>query len=338
MIEQAINDILAGKLLSQEQAHAVMMQMMDGKATDSQMGAFLGVMRLRGETIEEITACAEVMREKCMKLHPKTDVLDIVGTGGDELYSFNISTVSSFVVAAGGVPVAKHGNRSVSSKCGSADLLEALGVNIMLTAEQSEQVLSKVGMCFMLAQVYHKAMMHVAHVRRELGVRTIFNILGPLANPAGANLQLLGVYDENLVEPLADVLNNLGVKRAMVVHGHDGLDEVTLTGTSTICEVADGRLNSYFITPEQFGLKRCELSELVGGGPAENAEIARRILSGEKGPKRDIVVLNAACCMYMGKNDITMRECVRFAQELIDSDKAMEKLNDFIRVTNEVGA
>ena len=338
MIEKAIYDILAGKSLSMKQARAVMLQMMDGNATDSQMGAFLAAMRQRGETIDEITACAEVMREKCMRLHPKTDVLDIVGTGGDELFSFNISTVAAFIVAAGGVPVAKHGNRSVSSKCGSADLLEVLGVNILLTAGQSERVLLQTGMCFMLAQVYHKAMKHVAHVRRELGVRTIFNILGPLANPAGASLQMLGVYDENLVEPLADVLNNLGIKRAMVVHGHDGLDEVTLTGTSTICEVADGRLNSYFITPEQFGLKRCELSELVGGGPEENAEIARRILSGEKGAKRDIVVLNAACCLYMGKNDITMRECVRFAQELIDSGRAMEKLSDFIRVTNEVAA
>ena len=336
MIEQAIYDILAGEHLSLEQAHTVMVQMMDGNATDSQMGAFLAAMRLRGETIEEITACAKVMREKCTKLQPKTDVLDIVGTGGDELYSFNISTVSSFVVAAGGVPVAKHGNRSVSSKCGSADVLEALGANITLTAEQSEQVLEQTGMCFMLAQVYHKAMKYVAHVRRELGVRTIFNILGPLANPAGANLQLLGVYDENLVEPLADVLNNLGVKRAMVVHGHDGLDEVTLTGTSTICEVADGRLNSYFITPEQFGLERCELSELVGGGPEENAEIARSILSGKKGAQRDIVVLNAACCLYMSKNDITMRQCVKLAQEILDSGKGAKKLEEFVRVTNEV--
>lgn len=338
MIDKAIRDILAGRHLSLETTRAVMMQMMEGGASDSQMGAFLAAMRLKGETIEEITACAEVMREKCLKLRPETDVLDIVGTGGDELFSFNISTVSSFVVAAGGVPVAKHGNRSVSSKCGSADMLEALGINITLTAEQSERVLAKTGMCFMLAQVYHSAMKHVAHVRRELGVRTIFNILGPLANPAGANLQLLGVYDENLVEPLASVLNNLGIKRAMVVHGHDGLDEITLTGTSTICEVADGRLNSYFITPEQFGLERCRLSDLVGGNPQENAVIARQILSGEKGPKRDTVVLNAACCLYMGKNDVTMRECVRLAQELLDNGKAMEKLNDFIRVSGEVAA
>lgn len=338
MIDKAIYTILAGRDLGLAMTREVMLQMMDGKATDSQMGAFLAAMRLKGETIQEITACAEVMREKCLKLRPKTDVLDIVGTGGDELYTFNISTVSAFVVAAGGVPVAKHGNRSVSSKCGSADLLEALGANISLNAQQSEQVLARTGMCFMLAQVYHAAMKHVAHVRKELGVRTIFNILGPLANPAGANLQLLGVYDENLVEPLASVLANLGVKRAMVVHGHDGLDEITLTGTSTICEVADGEMNSYFITPEQFGLTRCVLAELTGGDPQENAAIARRILSGEKGAKRDTVVLNAACCLYMGKNNVTMRECVRIAQELIDSGQALDKLDEFVRVTQEVPA
>jgi len=335
MIERAVYDMLAGRHLSLDATKEVMLQMMDGKATDAQMGAFLAAMRLKGETIEEITACAEVMREKSMKLHPKTDVLDIVGTGGDELFTFNISTVSAFIVAAGGIPVAKHGNRSVSSKCGSADVLEALGVNISLNAEQSEIVLNKVGMCFMLSQVYHSAMKNVAHVRKELGVRTIFNILGPLANPAGANMQLLGVFNEDLVEPLARVLSNLGVKRAMVVHGHDGLDEITLTGTSTICEVSDGMLNSYFVTPEQFGLSRCKLSDLVGGGPAENAEIARKILSGEKGPKRDIVVMNAACCLYMGKNQVTMRECVRMAQELIDNGSAMRKLEEFIQATNE---
>ncbi|MCL2009891.1 MAG: anthranilate phosphoribosyltransferase [Synergistaceae bacterium] len=338
MIEKAIYDILAGRDLTLDMTRNVMLQMMEGCATGAQIGAFLAAMRLKGETIEEITACAEVMREKCVKLRPKTDVLDIVGTGGDGLYTFNISTVSALVVASGGVPVAKHGNRSVSSKCGSADVLEALGANFLLTAEQSERVLAETGMCFMMAQLYHSAMKHVAPVRRELGVRTIFNILGPLANPAGATMQLLGVYDENLVEPLANVLRNLGVKRAMVVHGHDGLDEITLTGTSTICEVADGRLNSYFVTPEQFGLPRCKIADLIGGGPKENAEIARRILSGEKGPMRDIVVLNSACCLYMGKNDITMRECVRLAQELIDSGKAMNKLESFVRATNEAAA
>jgi len=338
MIERAIREILAGEDLSAPTARAVMLQMMDGGATDSQMGAFLAAMRLKGETIDEITACAEVLREKCVRLRPETDVIDIVGTGGDGLGSFNISTVTAFVVAAAGVPVAKHGNRSVSSKCGSADLLEALGVEIGLDANRSEKVLRETGMCFMLAQVYHSAMKHVAPVRRELGVRTIFNILGPLANPAGANMQLLGVYDENLVRPLASVLSNLGVKRAMVVHGHDGLDEITITGTSTVCEVSGGRLNSYFITPEQFGLERCKLDDLLGGGPEENAEIALAILSGEKGPRRNAVVINSACCLYMAKSDVTMRECVKTAQELLDSGRAMEKLREFVRATKEAAA
>ncbi|MCL2530708.1 MAG: anthranilate phosphoribosyltransferase [Oscillospiraceae bacterium] len=335
MINQAIYDILAKRDLSLDQTTAVMQQMMTGEATAAQMGAFLAAMRLKGETIDEITACARVLREKCVKLQPKTDVLDIVGTGGDELFTFNISTVAAFVAAAGGVPVAKHGNRSVSSKCGSADVLEALGANIMISAKASQRVLDETGMCFMMAQVYHSAMKHVAPVRRELGVRTMFNILGPLANPAGATLQLLGVYDENLVEPLARVLLNLGVKRAMVVHGHDGLDEITLTGTSTICEVSDGQLNSYFITPEQFGLQRCTIDDLIGGDPAENAETARAIFGGEPGPRRDIVVLNAACCLYMAHNNITMRECVRLAQQMIDSGRAMDTLNAFVRATNE---
>jgi len=338
MIKQAIYDILAGNNLSLETTRQVMLQMMNGEATSAQMGAFLTAMRIKGETIEEITACAQVMREKSLRLTPKTDVLDIVGTGGDELFTFNISTVSSFVVAAGGVNVAKHGSRSVSSKCGSADMLEALGVNISLNAVQNEMVLDKTGMCFMLAQVYHSAMKHVAPVRKELGTRTIFNILGPLANPAGANLQLLGVYDESLVSPLANVLLNLGVKRAMVVRGHDGLDEITLTGTSTVCEVVNGNVSSYFITPEQFGLNRCKIEDLVGGNPDENAEIARRILSGEKGPKRDTVVLNSACCLYMAMNNITMRECVRLAEELIDNGSAMHKLEEFIKISNEAAA
>lgn len=334
MIQQAVYNILSGCNLSAADTRAVMMEMMEGEATMAQMGAFLAAMRLKGETIEEITACAQVMREKCVKLTPAADVLDIVGTGGDELFTFNISTVAAFVVAAGGVPVAKHGNRSVSSKCGSADVLEALGANLFLTAKQSEAVLEEAGICFMLAQTYHSAMKHVAPVRKELGVRTIFNILGPLANPAGATLQLLGVYDENLVEPLARVLLNLGVKRAMVVHGHDGLDEITLTASSTICEVADGRVNSYFITPEQFGLARCKPPDLRGGDPAQNAAIARAILSGEKGPKRDTVVLNAGCCLYMGKNDMTMRQCVVLAEEMIDSGKAMATLDKFVACTN----
>ena len=336
MVKQAIYDMLSGKNLSLEETHEVMKQMMEGEVTQSQMGAFLMAMRFKGETIEEITACAKVMREKCEKIKPDCDVMDIVGTGGDELFTFNISTVSSIVIAAAGVPVAKHGNRSVSSKCGSADVLEALGVNINLTADQNARLLNEIGICFMLASLYHSAMKYVAPVRKELGVRTIFNILGPLANPAGAKLQLLGVYDENLVEPMANVLANLGIKRAMVVHGHDGLDEISLTGTTTVCEVFDGKLNSYFINPEQFGFERCRLTDLVGGDPKENAEIAMQIFKGEKGPKRDIVILNSAFCIYMANSNVTLKECVKIAKETIDSGKALKKLEEFIKVSNEI--
>jgi anthranilate phosphoribosyltransferase len=335
MIKEAISAMLSGRGLTMEEAREVMMEMMEGRATPAQMGAFLAAMRQKGETIEEITACASVMREKCAKLSPGVDVLDIVGTGGDGMFTFNISTISAFVAAAGGVKVAKHGNRSVSSKCGSADVLEALGANINLAPHQSEAVLKKTGMCFMLASVYHQAMKHVAPVRKELGVRTIFNILGPLANPAGATMQLLGVYGEELVEPLARVLANLGVKRAIVVHGRDGLDEITLTGATTICEVSGGKLGSCFISPEQFGLDRCQPEDLTGGNPHENAVIARNVLSGEKGPKRDVVALNSAFCLYMHSKSKTLRECVRAAHSLIDSGAALAKLDEFIKATNE---
>ena len=334
MIQEAIYQVINKQNLSLDQTKTVMEEIMEGRATNAQIGSFLTAMRMKGETIEEITACATVMRDKCTKLQPEKDVLDIVGTGGDEANTFNISTVSSFVVSAGGVPVAKHGNRSVSSKCGSADLLEALGVNITLTAEQSAGILDKIGICFMFAPTYHASMKYAAPVRKELSVRTIFNILGPLANPAGANMQLLGVYDENLVEPLARVLANLGVKRAMVVHGHDGLDEVTLCDTTTICEVNNSKLNSFFLSPEQLGLERCRSAELIGGHPGENARIALDILNGAKGPKRDVVALNSALCLYMSHNQITLRECVKMAEELIDSGKARARLEKFIELSN----
>lgn len=334
MIQEAIYQIINGQNLGMEKTEQVMEEIMEGRATSAQIGSFLTAMRMKGETIDEITACATVMRNKCKRIHPDTDVLDIVGTGGDEANTFNISTVSSFVVSSGGVPVAKHGGRSVSSKCGSADLLEALGINITLSAEQSAEILKKIGMCFMFAPTYHASMKYAAPVRKELSVRTIFNILGPLANPAGANMQLLGVYDENLVEPLARVLSNLGVKRAMVVHGHDGLDEVTLCDTTTICEVYNGSLNSFFLSPEQLSLKRCDPKDLVGGDPSENADIARDILSGTKGPKRDIVVLNSALCLYMSYDQITLRDCVKMAEQLIDSGKARVQLEKFIELSN----
>ncbi len=336
MIQDAIYTVLNGQDLDLDATKEAFNQIMEGKATNAQIGSFLTAMRMKGETIEEITACATVMREKCTKLDPGMDVLEIVGTGGDEANTFNISTVSGIVVSAGGVPVAKHGNRSVSSKCGAADCLEALGVKIDLNAEQNARMLREAGICFMFAPVYHASMKYAGPVRKEIAVRTIFNILGPLANPAGANMQLLGVYDENLVEPLARVLSNLGVKRGMVVHGHDGLDEITLCDTTTICEINDGQLNSFFLSPEQLGLARCTKDALVGGDPQENAEIAREILSGVHGPKRDVVLLNAAVCLYMTYNQMTLRECVRYGENLIDSGKAMEQLNRFIALSNEV--
>lgn len=338
MLSQAISQAIDGKDLDFATAKAAMLQMMNGGAGNAQIAAFLTALRMKGETIEEITACATVMREKCLKLKPDVDVLDIVGTGGDQANTFNISTITSIVVSAAGIPVAKHGNRSVSSKCGSADCLEALGVKIDLSAAQSEIMLNQTKMCFMFAPVYHASMKYAAPVRKELGVRTIFNILGPLANPAGANLQLLGVYDENLVEPLARVLVNLGVKRGMVVHGHDGLDEITLCSATTICEINNGKLNSFFLSPEQLGLKRCRAEELIGGNPAENAQIALSILNGEKGPKRDVVVLNAAVCLYMINNNKTLRECAKLAESIIDSGKAKDQLAKIIKLSNEVKA
>ncbi|MGF7144652.1 anthranilate phosphoribosyltransferase [Anaerotaenia torta] len=334
MIQQAIYKVLNREHLTLEETKAVMDEIMSGNATNAQIAGFITAIRMKGETIDEITACAMIMRKYGQKLKHTGDVLDIVGTGGDEAFTFNISTISSLVISAAGIPVAKHGNRSVSSKCGSADVLEALGVKIDIPVEKSEEILREIGICFLFAPLYHSSMKYAAPVRRELGVRTIFNILGPLSSPADANLQLLGVYDENLVEPMARVLANLGVKRAMVVHGHDGLDEVSLSAKTTVCEVNSGQVNSFFLDPRQFGFEYCRPEELVGGDPEQNAGIAKSILQGERGPKRDIVLLNSAVCLYMSYNNITLRECVRLAAETIDSGRAMEQLNRFIHLSN----
>lgn len=334
MIKEAIKRILNGENLSLETTKEVMSEIMSGQATNAQIASFITAMRMKGETIDEITACAMIMRQFGTKLKHDGDVLDIVGTGGDQAFTFNISTISSLVVSAAGVPVAKHGNRSVSSKCGSADVLEALGVKIDTPAEKSQKILKEIGICFMFATYYHSSMKYAAPVRKELGVRTIFNILGPLSSPANANYQLLGVYDENLVEPLARVLSNLGVKKAMVVYGHDGLDEISLTAPSTVCEVNNGYLNSFFLDPRQFGFEYCRPEDLTGGGPNENAEIAKRVLMGEKGPKRDIVLLNSAVCLYMFYNNITLRECVKLAADIIDSGRAMAQLERFVKLSN----
>lgn len=334
MIQEAIQKVLNGTNLDFDSAKKVMEEMMDGTATQAQMGGFLTAMRMKGETVEEITACATVMREKGVKINPVRKVIDIVGTGGDEVGTFNISTTAAFIVAAGGVPVAKHGNRSVSSKSGAADVLEQLGANLNLTPEQTERTLEKTGMCFMFAPSYHSSMKYAAPVRRELGVRTIFNVLGPLSNPAGATMQLMGVYDRKLVEPLAEVLSNLGVVRGVAVCGSDGLDEITLSGPTHVCEIRYGSLTAYDITPEQFGLTGCDLKELIGGTPAENARITRDIIEGkETGPKRDVVVLNAAMALYLGIDDCSIEDCIEKAQNLIDTGKAKEKLEEFIEAT-----
>jgi anthranilate phosphoribosyltransferase len=335
MIKEAIYKLINKKDLSFEEAKAVMEEMMEGTATQAQMGAFLTGLRMQGETIEEITAFATVMREKGIKIKPKREVIDIVGTGGDEVGTFNISTTSAFVVAAGGVPVAKHGNRSVSSKSGAADVLEKLGVNLLLTPGQNEEILNQCGMCFMFAQVYHSSMRHAAPVRKELGIRTVFNILGPLSNPAAATMQLLGVYDAKLAQPLAQVLSNLGVTRGVVVCGKDGLDEITLTGETTVHEIRNGVISNYTITPEEFDLKRCELSELIGGTSEDNAQIAKDILLGkERGPKRDVILMNAGMCLYLGLDGISLKEGIKMAADLIDSGKAYNMLEEFIKATN----
>lgn len=336
MIKEAIKEVVAGNDLTFDEASQVMDEMMTGTATQAQMASFLTALRIKGETIDEITACAKVMREKALHIKPRTDVLDIVGTGGDGTGTFNISTTAAFVIAASGISVAKHGNRSMSSKSGSADCLENLGVNISISPEKSEEVLEKTGICFMFAQGYHASMRFVGPVRKEIGIRNIFNVLGPLTNPAGANLHITGVYSEALVEPIAKVFSNLGVKRGFVFYGSDGMDEVTVTGTTKVCEIDNGSFNTYEISPEQFGLKKYEMSELIGGNGAENAEITKQILSGKlKGAKRDIVVLNAALGIYAGGKAASIEDGVKTAQDIIDSGKAYAKMEEFARATNE---
>ena len=330
MIREAIAKLSKKENLTYEEAKGVMEEMMDGTATQAQMGGFLMVLSMQGETIEEITAFANVMRDKGIKIQPEREVIDIVGTGGDQVGTFNISTTSAFIVAAGGVPVAKHGNRSVSSRSGAADVLEKLGIQVALSAQQNEEVLNKTGICFMFAPVYHSSMKYAAPVRKELGVRTVFNILGPLSNPAGATMQLLGVYDKKLAEPLAQVLANLGVTRGVAVCGEDGLDEITLTGETDVYEIRFGKITSYTISPEQFGLTRCPLEELIGGTPEENAQITMDILTGKEiGAKRDVVLMNAGMSLYLGIDGITLADGIEMARDLITSGKALAKYEEF---------
>lgn len=331
MIKEAIIRLSQKQDLSYDEAEQVMNEIMEGKATDVQMSAYLTALSLKGETIDEITASAAGMRAHCIKLLHNMDVLEIVGTGGDGANSFNISTTASLVIAAAGVPVAKHGNRAASSKSGAADVLEALGVKIDLPPERSAQLLKKIQICFLFAQNYHIAMKYVAPIRKELGIRTVFNILGPLSNPAGANMELMGVYEEELVEPLTQVMAKLGVVRGMVVYGQDKLDEISMSAPTSVCEIRDGWFQSYEITPEQFGYTRCTKEELTGGTPEENAEITRKILSGEdRGAKRCAVCLNAGAAIYIAGKAATMEEGVRMAERLIDEGAAAGKLEQFI--------
>ena len=334
MIKEAIAKVIRKEDLDDEMMTAVMDEIMSGEATDAQKASFLTAMNMKGETIEEITAAAKVMRQHCERFLNDMDVLEIVGTGGDGANTINISTLASIIVSSVGVPVAKHGNRAASSKCGTADCLEALGVNIAVDADNSYEMLKKLNICFLFAQKYHTAMRFVGGVRREMGVRTLFNCLGPLANPAGASMQLLGVYGEALVEPLAHVLHNLGVKRAMVVYGEDCMDEISLSAPTYVCEVMDGEFKTYTLTPEQFGFERCKKEDLAGGTPEENAQIVREILQGAKGPKTDAVLLNAGAAIHIAKG-CSIEEGIREAREAIESGKAAKQLEAFITMSNE---
>jgi anthranilate phosphoribosyltransferase len=335
MIKEAI--IMAAKRenLSYECAESVMHEIMEGKASEIQMAAYLAAMSVKGETIDEITASAAGMRKHCVRILHNMDVLEIVGTGGDHSNSFNISTTSALVISAAGFPVAKHGNRAASSKTGSADVLESLGVDITIPPEHSLHILKTINLCFLFAQNYHISMKYVAPVRRELGIRTIFNMLGPLVNPAGANMELLGVYEPELIEPMAKVLCNLGVQKGMVVYGHDGFDEISLSAPTTVCELRDGFIKSYDIEPEQFGLERCKKEDLIGGTPAENAQITRNILAGEKGPKRNAVLINSAAAIHIAKPEISIKDGIALAAEAIDSGKAAEQLKQFITLSQK---
>ena len=335
MIKEAILTLSKKQDLTYETAEAVMHEIMTGEASSVQMSAYLTALSLKGETIEEISASASGMRKHCIRLLHDVDALEIVGTGGDHANTFNISTTAAIIAAASGIPVAKHGNRSASSQCGAADVLEALGVNINIPPEKSAELLHNIGICFLFAQNYHIAMKYVAPIRRELAIRTIFNILGPLTNPAGAAMQLLGVYDRDLVEPLANVMVNIGAKNAMVVYGEDGLDEISLSAPTFVCEVRDGWSRSYTLTPEQFGFERCKKEDLRGNTPAENAEILRAVLRGEKGSKRDAAVLNAAAAMFVTGRHESIESAIKVACEVIDSKAAEKKLDEFIRCSNE---
>lgn len=337
MIKEAIEKIVNKEDLTYDEAYTVMNEIMSGETSPTQNAAFLAALSTksaRAETTDEIAGCAAAMRSHAVKVETGMEVFEIVGTGGDNAHSFNISTTSALVAAAGDMKVAKHGNRAASSLCGTADCLEALGVNIMQSPERCVELLKEAGICFFFAQKYHTSMKYVGAIRKELGFRTVFNILGPLTNPGTPSMQLLGVYDEYLVEPLAQVLISLGVKRGMVVYGQEKLDEISMSAPTTVCEIKDGWVKNYVITPEQFGLERCTKEDLAGGTPEENAAITRSVLGGEKGPRRNAVLMNAGASLYIGGKADSMKDGIALAAELIDSGKALETLEKLIKISN----
>ena len=335
-MKEILSKLVAGNDLTKEEAMKAQEMILSGEATQSQIACFLTALRMKGETLDEITGLAMVLRDKANTISPKVDnYVDFVGTGGDCTYSFNISTTSAFVVAAAGVPVAKHGNRSISSKSGAGDVLEALGVNISADPDVVEKCVEEVGIGFMFAPHFNPAMKYVGPVRKEMGIRTVFNILGPLSNPSRAKAMVVGVYSPSLTEVIAGTMANLDVKRGFVVSGEDNMDEFTLTGSSTVSEIKDGKVETYEITPEQFGLKRCKIEDLQGGDGTVNAQITKDILSGkERGAKREIVLLNAGAALYIGGKAESIEEGIRIAGETIDSGKAMETLESMVKATN----
>lgn len=337
MIKEAIVKIVNKEDLTYDEAYTVMNEIMSGQTSETQNAAFLAALSTksaRAETTDEIAGCAAAMRAHATRVETGMELFEIVGTGGDHAQSFNISTTAALVAAAAGMKVAKHGNRAASSQCGTADCLEALGVNIHQNPKKCLELLKEAGMCFFFAQEYHTSMKYVGAIRKELGFRTVFNILGPLTNPGTPTMQLLGVYDEYLVEPLAQVLLNLGIRRGMVVYGQDKLDEISMSAATTVCEIRDGWFRTFVLTPEEFGFERCSKEDLKGGTPKENAEITLAILKGEKGPKRNAVLLNAGAALYIGEKADSIKAGIALAEELIDSGKALDTLQKLIEGSN----
>jgi len=336
MIKEAIAALVSGNSLATDEAAQVMEEIMQGETTPTQFGAFVTALRLKGETVDEIVGLARTMRAKAIPVITVGLVVDTCGTGGDGSHTFNISTTAAFVAAGAGLKVAKHGNRAMSSQCGSADVLEALGVKIDLNAEQVQRCLQEVGIGFMFAPTFHPAMKYAAAPRREIGIRTVFNILGPLTSPAGAKSQVLGVADESLVEKMALVLQHLGCHHALVVHGGDGLDEITISGKTQVCELKGSRIESYTISPEELGLPSAGSDSLKGGSAKENAELLRNILSGASGPQRDVVLMNTAAVLLAGDKVETLRQGVELAQKTIDSGHALSKLEQLIELSQDL--